>query len=114
MRKKLFSLITILFCIVCLLPVLALAGEVTDQLNLVKEQQKQIQSAKQAWADLEYLHRVLLERNAAIQEIKDAGNFDLLPTKLKVTLNAAWTEYKKCLAALQANPDIVEAFTWRP
>jgi len=92
----------------------AFAGEVTDQLNLVKEQQKQIQSAMEAWSKLEYAHRVLLEVNAAVQEIKDAGNFDLLPTKLKVTLNAAWTEYKKCLAALQANPDIVEAFIWRP
>ena len=110
MFKKL--LITII--LIGFLSPLAIAGEVTDQLNLVKEQEKQIQSAMQAWSKLEYAHRVLLEVNAAVQEIKDAGNFDLLPTKLKMTLNAAWTEYKKCLAALQANPDIMEAFQWRP
>jgi len=110
MFKKL--LLTIIF--IAFLSPLAIAGEVTDQLTQLTEQQKQIQNAKQAWSKLEYAHRVLLEVNAAVQEIVDTGDFNLLPTKLKATLNAAWVEYKKCLAALQANPDIVEALEWRP
>ena len=109
-----FKKILLTIVLIAFLSPLAIAGEITDQLVQLTEQQKQIQSAKEAWTKLEYAHRVLLEVNVAIQEIVDAGNFNLLPTELKVTLNTAWTEYKKCLAALQANPDIMEALEWRP
>jgi len=108
MKKLLITILLIVFMVPCFV----FAGEVTDQLDQMKAQQEQIERARQAWTQLEYAYRALTNCNAAVQKIVDDGDLDLLPTKLKVTLNAAWTEYKACLAALNANPDIVECFQW--
>ena len=89
-------------------------ADLTTTLDTTWTEKDQRESAFKARATLEEMTIVVREGLLELQEIKDSGKFDTLPTDLKVALNTWWQIYKDAKSAFQADANVVELFNWRP
>ncbi len=65
-------------------------------------------------AALENCTNTIEETHQAIQALVDSGNFNTIPTDLKVALNQWWTIIKTARTSIGSNSDIMTVFNWRP
>ena len=87
---------------------------VLEDLNTTWTEKEQAEDAFTARATLENASMVLNEAHIKIQAIVDSGNFNTVPTDLKVALNQWWTIFKTARASILANADIMDVYNWRP
>ena len=87
---------------------------VLEDLNNTWTEKEQAEDAFTARATLENASMVLNECHQKIQAIVDSGNFNTVPTDLKVALNDWWTIFKTARASVIANDDIMTIYNWRP
>lgn len=87
---------------------------VLEDLNTTWTEKEQREDAFAARAALENATRTLDESHQRIQAIVDSGNFDTVPTDLRVALNAWWNIIKTARMSIASNPDIMTIYEWRP
>ena len=87
---------------------------VQTDLDTTFSEKEQREDAFAARAALENATNVIEETHQTIQALVDSGNFDTIPTDLKVALNQWWTIIKTARTSIGSNADIMTTFNWRP
>lgn len=87
---------------------------VLNDLNLCWEEKTQREATFEGRALLENLTTVLSETHDALTLIQASGNFDTIPTDLKIALNAWWTIFKTARTSIGGNANIMAVYNWRP
>ena len=87
---------------------------VQTDLDTTWTEKEQREDAFAARAALENATNVIEETHQTIQALVDSGNFNTIPTDLKVALNQWWTIIKTARTSIGSNADIMTIFNWRP
>jgi hypothetical protein len=80
---------------------------ITDDITTLLNAKRDVKTMENARNLLKDSRDVIVNNNAQIQAIVDAGDFDVIPNSIKTALNAAWNAIKAVESELEAE-DIVE------
>ena len=87
---------------------------VLTDLDTIWTEKEQREDAFAGRAALENATNVIEETHQTIQALVDSGNFNTIPTDLKIALNQWWTIIKTARSSIGGNSDIMTVYNWRP
>lgn len=86
---------------------------IAEKMSTLFTESNQRQQVISARAKLQNAQQVVIETNADLQTISDAGQFDTIDNELKQALNGAWVILKDAQTALE-DETIAELLNWKP